>query len=509
MTISSETRSTSPKLGNSVWTEIPFTFKVFATSDVVVLQTTDLGVETTLTEGAGNDYTVALNADQNTSPGGTITLTAVSTTDYLYVATSAVTNLQAVSITNLGAFLPSVLNTVFDKLTILVQQIVSKADRSLKIPLSDGSSSTTDLPTKANRADTVLAFDVNGDPIAALFASYVASIDTVLTGLASGDTLQYNGANWVNITPAQVLTAIGALANIVEDTTPQLGGALATNSFAINESEGAAVASATTTDIFGGDDGNTLHITGTTQIDDFTDASSVGQWRKIIFDGALTLTHGSGITLPGAASITTAAGDFAFVYADAVDAFRVAYFKADGTAVVATEAGDEWVETQSASTDAAIDFTGLDFTAYDYEISLGGVKLANDNNGISVLTSTDNGVSFDTAASDYGWQYTFRHDNAGSVVDEDPSDSSIDIISAVGNGTNERVNGKINISQMTGENTSIFGLLSALHATAGTFGACRFMGARLDTTAVDAVRIKAIAGDITSGEFKLHRKRKA
>jgi hypothetical protein len=131
----------------------------------------------------------------------------------------------------------------------------------------------------------------------------------------------------------------GSLVNVVEDLTPQLGGPLDTNSQAINESEGAAVASATTTDIFGGDDGNTLHITGTTQIDDFTDASSVGQWRKIIFDGILTLTHGSGITLPGLATITTAAGDYAFVYADAVDAFNVLYFRADGTALVGGSSG--------------------------------------------------------------------------------------------------------------------------------------------------------------------------
>ena len=127
-------------------------------------------------------------------------------------------------------------------------------------------------------------------------------------------------------------TSGGFLTNVVEDTTPQLGGPLDTNSKAINESEGSAVASATTTNIYGGNDGNTLHITGTTTIVDFTDASSVGQWRRIIFDGALTLTHGSGITLPGGANITTAAGDYAYVYADAVDAFTVApYVRADGS----------------------------------------------------------------------------------------------------------------------------------------------------------------------------------
>jgi len=139
----------------------------------------------------------------------------------------------------------------------------------------------------------------------------------------------------------------GLLTSLVGDLTPQMGGPLDTNSFAINESEGAAVASATTPDIFGGNDGNTLHITGTTQIDDFADTSSVGQWRKVIFDGVLTLTHGSGITLPGSASITTAAGDYAFVYADAVDAFTVLYFKADGTAVVGTTA-EEYIKLHDA-----------------------------------------------------------------------------------------------------------------------------------------------------------------
>ncbi len=492
MTISSETRSTSPKLGNSVWTEIPFTFKVFATSDVVVLQTTDLGVETTLTEGAGNDYTVALNADQNTSPGGTITLTAVSTTDYLYVATSAVTNLQAVSITNLGAFLPSVLNTVFDKLTILVQQIVSKADRSLKIPLSDGSSSTTDLPTKANRADTVLAFDVNGDPIAALFTSYVASIDTVLTGLASGDTLQYDGANWVNKTRAQIL-------DLVNDTTPQLGGALATNSFAINESEGAAVASATTTDIFGGNDGNTLHITGTAQIDDFTDASSVGQWRKIIFDGALTLTHGSGITLPGAANITTAAGDFAFVYADAVDAFRVAYFKADGTPVVTTPPGVVLLSTASASGSSSIDFTsGIDSAYDEYILEITDLAPATDNADIYLLTSTDGGSTYDSGGSDYGF-VTY-----GSTTES--TGAQIILGNGTGNAAGEVFSGQVRIYGAASSNNTIIIPSCVSLNTSGALqpGSTAYFAQRKSAADVDAIRIIMSTGNIASGEFKLY-----
>lgn len=125
----------------------------------------------------------------------------------------------------------------------------------------------------------------------------------------------------------------GGIANVVEDTTPQSGGVWDTNDFAINESEGSDVASATSPDIWA-TDGNTVHLTGTTTVVDFEDAPRVGAWRKVVVDDVLILTHGSGITLPGGANITTAVGDIFFVYADAVDAFRVAYFKVDGTAVV-------------------------------------------------------------------------------------------------------------------------------------------------------------------------------
>lgn len=123
--------------------------------------------------------------------------------------------------------------------------------------------------------------------------------------------------------------------NVLEDTTPQLGGPLDTNDQAVNLSEGSAVASATTADIWA-TDGNTVHVTGTTTITSFGTAPRAGAWRTVIFDGILTLTHGANLNLPGAANITTAAGDIAFVYADTTTQFDVVYHKASGAAVVAT-----------------------------------------------------------------------------------------------------------------------------------------------------------------------------
>jgi hypothetical protein len=70
-----------------------------------------------------------------------------------------------------------------------------------------------------------------------------------------------------------------------------------------------------------------VDITGTTTITDFADAPSAGATRILQFDGALTLTHGSGITLPGGANITTAAGDTCLVYADTTTSFIVASYQ--------------------------------------------------------------------------------------------------------------------------------------------------------------------------------------
>ena len=70
------------------------------------------------------------------------------------------------------------------------------------------------------------------------------------------------------------------------------------------------VASATTTKLASAR-GPVLHVSGTTTITSFGNAPS-GMVRTVIFDDALLLTHnGTSLILPGAANITTTAGDVA------------------------------------------------------------------------------------------------------------------------------------------------------------------------------------------------------
>jgi hypothetical protein len=163
MTISSTTRIAGPFVGNGTASVFPFTFKVFAAADLdVVRLTTSTGVETTLV--LNSNYSVTLNGDQNSNPGGSITLLAGAlATGYTLVITSDIANLQPTDLTNQGGFYPEVITDALDRATIQIQQISDIGDRTLKIPITDGSLNM-ELPPAAERANTFLSFDANGLP---------------------------------------------------------------------------------------------------------------------------------------------------------------------------------------------------------------------------------------------------------------------------------------------------------------------------------------------------------
>ncbi len=134
MTISSQSRKAGPFTGNGSTTAFPFAFKVFAASDAYVVRANTLGVETVLT--MGTDYTVTLNSNQNSNPGGTVTLTSALASNFKLVITSAVPNLQPVDITNNGGFYPKVINDALDRVTVMVQQNAQEAGRGIKVPIT-------------------------------------------------------------------------------------------------------------------------------------------------------------------------------------------------------------------------------------------------------------------------------------------------------------------------------------------------------------------------------------
>lgn len=134
MSISSATRKAGPYSGNGVTVDFPFSFKVFAAADVLVVFTDLTGVETVLVLGA--EYTVAISSNQDSNPGGTVTLPAALDTGAKLTLASAVANLQPVTLTNQGGFYPKVINDALDRATIQIQQLAEEVGRAVKVGIS-------------------------------------------------------------------------------------------------------------------------------------------------------------------------------------------------------------------------------------------------------------------------------------------------------------------------------------------------------------------------------------
>jgi hypothetical protein len=177
-----------------------------------------------------------------------------------------------------------------------------------------------------------------GDMLGANNLSDVANQQTALNTLTAvtGATNEHVLTKDTGTGNATWKAASGGIANVVEDTTPQLGGFLDCNSKAVNMAKGANISSVGGTPAIGGaTDGNLIHITGTTTITAF-DTVAAGIQRELVFDGALTLTHnGTSLILPSGANITTAANDTAIFVSEGSGNWRcLSYTKANGQAVV-------------------------------------------------------------------------------------------------------------------------------------------------------------------------------
>lgn len=202
MTISSASRKAGPFFGNGVTTSFPFTFKVFQASDLQLIHTSAVGIDSPLV--LNSDYSIALNVDQNASPGGSITYplqgTALATGEKL-TATGVLAALQDTHITNGGNFFANNIEDQMDYLTILVQQCIEQLQRSLTGSTSDVAPNFS-LGTSVQRALTYVAFDAQGN------VSLAAS-------LPSGTLSQASIVSFLGADPIQRRTVAEIAASVV------------------------------------------------------------------------------------------------------------------------------------------------------------------------------------------------------------------------------------------------------------------------------------------------------
>lgn len=165
-------------------TVFSFDFRVFAD--------TDLNVYQTASGSAFNDstdlitaYSVSRNANQDLSPGGSITLNTGATLNDRITIVSAIPETRTTDYQDGGVFDPDIVDDDFDRVVSIAKQASAKASRAMLSPESEQNAGDLPLPDSSTRATKALGFDSNGDPTVS--ATTLDQIDaTVLAVGAAG-----------------------------------------------------------------------------------------------------------------------------------------------------------------------------------------------------------------------------------------------------------------------------------------------------------------------------------
>lgn len=140
MTVSTAAAKAGPYDGNDVTTSFAFAFKVFADSNIRVIETVvATEVETDLV--LNTNYTVTRNLDQDNNPGGSITYvvagvpTALPSTKKLTIVGNFAIE-QPTDIPNGGSFFAQIVENALDRLTLIAKQLRVDVDRAVKVDIS-------------------------------------------------------------------------------------------------------------------------------------------------------------------------------------------------------------------------------------------------------------------------------------------------------------------------------------------------------------------------------------
>lgn len=268
----------------------------------------------------------------------------------------------------------------------------------------------------------------------------------------------------------------------------------------INERHGADIASAATVNLSMAT-GNLVDITGTTTITAITLPD--GAERVVRFTGALTLTHGASLVLPGSANITTAAGDFATFRGYASGVVRcVSYNKISGHPVLPV--GMNLLSSVTASASSTIDLETTFNSTYDYYMIVAdGVRVSTD--GANILMRAKVGGAYDTGTN-------YDHHSSQSLSSTSTysgsaatAQSSILIANSVGNAAARSASFIVDIyhpaSTSLQKQFSWRGISTSTGGNARTaFGA----GANTSTAALTGIRFYPSAGNLSVGNFRLY-----
>jgi len=150
--------------GNGVATVFSLPFRFFFDSEIEASLIDDAtGLVTPLTLGVNYSLYGADQPEVDGSAVSQLTMVVAPPVGKTLFVQRVLPFTQKTSIVNQGRFFAIIHENVFDRLTMLMQQLMGDSSRYLRVPASDVAPDA--LPNAATRANKVLAFDADGNPV--------------------------------------------------------------------------------------------------------------------------------------------------------------------------------------------------------------------------------------------------------------------------------------------------------------------------------------------------------
>ena len=169
----------------------------------------------------------------------------------------------------------------------------------------------------------------------------------------------------------------------------------------------------------------------------------------------------------------------------------------------------ELVSTQSVSSVASVEFTGIDSSSDMWMVVLQGVNAATDNQIMAVRTSNDaSSHSYDSGASDYNWSMTglyfgddySKYETADAAIDfgADPN--------MIGNDADIGLSGRVFIHKPA-DTALDTGITYNCYMQNGSNNFINIIGGgyRVANEAVTAIQFLFLSGNIDSGRFTMYK----
>jgi len=169
----------------------------------------------------------------------------------------------------------------------------------------------------------------------------------------------------------------------------------------------------------------------------------------------------------------------------------------------------ELVSTQSVSSVASVEFTGIDSSSDMWMVVLQGVNAATDNTVMTIRTSNDTSShSYDSGASDYNWSMTGLY-SGDDYSKYDTADYAIDMgadPNLIGNDADIGLSGTVYIHKPS-DTALDTGITYNCYQQNGANNFQNIIGGghRVANEAVTAIQFLFLSGNIDSGRFTMYK----